>query len=271
MRPFLAYALAASVVLGVRPVLAQGDTSRVINAAPAKWHILANGFYSSADNGFGVWKGQDIRLLHSGTRFSPFANIGSQTRPNGTQGTFGAGSYITISPKMFAIVGVGSAPDNGVVLFPKLRTDASLFVSVPGLSGVLVSAGVTDLRFTDSRTGGQILSLGSMVYRGRGIYSAGLFLNKDRASGARSSSWQAGGQWGAQGSHWFGVGAAAGNEAYRILSVSGFDARFRTQSAYAFVSKWVTKGSGVGLRYDFENKIDVYNRHAFVLSYFVDF
>jgi len=67
------------------------------------------------------------------------------------------------------------------------------------------------------------------------------------------------------------AGVSAGNEAYQVLSASPFDARFKSQSALVFVSKWVTKSSGVGLRYDFENKVDVYHRNAFVLSYFVDF
>lgn len=242
-----------------------------MSAQPAKWHLIANTFYSSADNGFGVWRGEDVRLLYSGTRFSPFVNAGYQTRNNGTQATVGVGSYINITPWLFSIVGVGTAPDNGVVHFPRLRSDASLFAKVPGLPGVLASAGITDLRFTDPRAGGRIVSLGSIVYRGRGIYSASVFLNEDRASGANSSSWQAGAQWGTQGDFWVGVGGFAGNEAYRVLSATGFDARFRTQAVFGFVSKWITKGTGVGLRYDYENKIDVYNRNAFQLTYFVDF
>ena len=263
--------LAVCLVLGFRSASAQGDTVRVISAAPASWFVQVNGFYSQADNGFGVWRGLDVRLLHAGKRLSPFLNAGSQTRQEGTQTALGVGSYVTITPKIFAIVGAGMAPDHGVVFFPKLRTDAAIFVAVPGLKGVLASVGVTDLRFTDSRTGGQIWSLGSMVYRGRGIYSAGIFHVTDRASGDQSSSWQAGGQWGAQGRYWIGLGASAGTEAYRVLTATPFDARFRSQSALAFASKWVTKNSGVGLRYDFENKIDAYHRHAFVLSYFVAF
>jgi YaiO family outer membrane protein len=249
-----------------------GDSVRVVAPAkPASWHVLSTVYYSSADNGFGIWRGQDVRVLYSGTRVSPFLNLGSQSRPNGHQEAVGAGSYIVFTPWMFSIVGIGVAPDRGTVLFPKLRTDASLFVAVPGLKGVLMSAGMTDLRFTDARAGGRIFSLGPTIYHGRGIYSGAAYLNQDRASGARSHSWQAGGQWGAQGQYWIGGGIGSGNEAYRLLAATPFDARFRSQFASAFVSKWISKGTGVSVRLDVERKIDVFNRRAIGLTYFVDF
>lgn len=260
--------LLSPLSLGAQP----GDSARVIAPAkPASWHVQANAYYSSADNGFGVWRGQDVRLLYSGKRFSPFVSLGSQSRSNGHQEALGAGSYIVLTPWMFSIVGIGVAPDRGTVLFPRVRTDASLFVAVPGVKGVLMSGGLTDLRFTDPRAGGRIVSLGPTIYRGRGIYSGSIFLNQDRASGARSQSWQVGGQWGAQGQYWIGGGIGAGNEAYRLLSATPFDARFRSQFGSAFVSKWITKGTGVSVRVDVERKIDVFNRRAVGLSYFVDF
>jgi YaiO family outer membrane protein len=238
---------------------------------PAHWHLQVSSFYSKADNGFGVWQGQDARLLYSSKRLSPFVSVGTQTRPNGRQQTYGAGSYVNIAPWMYAIVGVGAAPDNGVVHFPKLRSDASLFIAVPKTKGVLLTTGITDLRYTDKRAGGQILSLGSMVYRGRGIYNAAVFFNEDRASGARSHAWQAGGQWGTQGKYWVGGSVGAGNEAYRLLAATPFDARFRSTFATAFASKWVTRSSGLSLRLDFERKVDTFNRQAVGLMYFVDF
>ncbi len=253
-----------------------GDSVRIVTPQPAAakaaaWHLQVSTFYSSADNGFGVWHGQDARLLYSSPKLSPFVSIGTQSRPNGRQQVYGAGSYINIAPWMYAIVGIGTAPDNGVVLFPKLRSDASVFVAVPKVKGVLVSGGITDLRYTDKRTGGQILSLGSMVYRGRGIYNASVYFNEDRASGARSQAWQAGGQWGSQGKYWVGGGVGSGNEAYRLLSATPFDARFRSQFVSAFATKWVTQGSGVTLRLDYERKVDVFNRRAIGLTYFIDF
>ncbi len=235
------------------------------------WNLQLSGYTSSADQGFGIWRGGDLRLLYSGSQFSPFASIGMQRRPEGVQQVIGVGSYVVLTKWLYSIVGYGAAADRGTVLFPKARADLSLHVAVPRVPGMLLSAGITDLRFTDPRSGGQILSVGSMYYRGRGIYTGTVRLNTDRASGAKSSSWQAGAQWGAQGKSWFGVGAGAGNEAYQVLSATPFDARFRSWSASVFWTTWVTTHTGIGLRYDFERKIDVYRRHALGLSTFVEF
>lgn len=248
------------------------DSARLV-APPtaAKWHLQMSSFHSTADNGFGVWRGGDVRLLYSAKRVSPFVSAGTQSRPGGRQENLAVGSYIVLTPWMYSIVGVGIAPDRGTVLFPRLRSDASVLVAVPKVKGLLVTTGFTDLRYKDARTGGRILSVGPMLYRGRGIYNASVFFNEDRASGANSSSWQAGGQWGTQGRFWIGGGVGAGNEAYRLLTATPFDARFRSQSASVFGSKWITRTSGVSLRLDYERKVDVFNRAAASVTYFVDF
>lgn len=268
-----ALALGAPALAAPTSLSAQArDSARVIAPdRPASWHLTASGYYSSATNGFGVWTGQDVRLLYSGSKASPWVSMGSQQRPDGHQEVLGVGSYITLTKWAFAIVGMGTAPEGTAVLFPRLRSDASLFVAVPKLPGVLISSGITDLRYKDSRAGGRIVSVGPTVYRGRGIYNGAVFFNKDRASGARSHAWQAGGQWGTQGRFWIGGGIGAGNEAYRLLSATPFDARFQSRFASAFVSKWVTPRSGVSVRLDYENKVDVFQRRAIGLSYFVDF
>jgi YaiO family outer membrane protein len=280
--PLLARLAAAGVVaLSLAPLVAMtpatvsgqsADSVRVRRpASQANWHLQLSNFYSSATDGYGVWQGQDVRLLYSGKRMSPFVNAATQSRPNGRQAAYGAGAYVVLTPWMYSIVGVGVAPAAEAVLFPRVRSDVSLFASVPKLSGVLMSAGFTDLRFEDDRAGGQIVSVGSTVYRGKGIYSGALFFNRDRASGAPSRSWQLGGQWGAQGQYWLGASVGVGNEAYRLLSATPFDARFENRFVTAFASKWITARTGATLRLDYERKVDVFHRRAVQLMYFVDF
>ena len=266
-------ALALTAITLPATVAAQAsDSVRVARPpAPANWHLQVSTFYSSATDGYGVWEGQDARLLYSGKRISPFVNAATQKRPNGRQEAYGAGAYVVLTPWMYSIVGVGVAPTTNAVLFPRIRSDASVFVAVPKLKGVLVSTGFTDLRFEDEQAGGQILSLGSTVYRGKGIYSGALFFNRDRASGAQSRSWQLGGQWGAQGQYWLGGSLGVGNEAYRLISTTPFDARFENRFVTAFASKWITPRTGVTLRLDYERKVDVFHRRAAQLMYFVDF
>lgn len=258
---------------GTAPLGAQrADSVRMAQPpAPANWHLQVSTFHSSADNGFGIWQGQDARLLYSGKRLSPFVNVATQRRPNGRQESYGAGAYVVLTPWAYSIVGVGLAPTTDAVLFPRLRSDASLFVAVPGVKGVVVSTGFTDLRFDDAQAGGRIVSLGSMVYRGKGIYSGAVFFNRDRASGAPSRSWQLGGQWGAQGQYWLGGSLGIGNEAYRLISATPFDARFENRFVSAFASKWFTARTGATLRLDFERKVSVFDRRAAQLMYFVDF
>ena len=266
--------LRCAAVLGWPGVLVaqSADSARaVVPTTSADWHLQTTAFYSSANNGYGIWRGGELRLLHSGPRFSPFVNIGTQSRPNGRQEALGVGSYVVLTPWAYSIVGVGTAPDRGTVLFPRIRSDASLFLAAPGVRGLILSVGVTDLRFSDPRAGGTILSLGTIFYHGRGIYSGAVFANHDRASGARSTAWQAGAQWGGQGTYWLGVGVGSGNEAYRLLSATPFDARFRSNSASAFGSKWITARSGFTVRFDFEQKVNVFDRRAAALIYFVDF
>ena len=274
--PFASLRTVAFVTLLVlAPVVAaaqSSDSARLVTpTTPARWHLQATSFYSDADNGFGVWRGNDVRLLYSAKWLSPFVSAGTQSRPEGGQEVFGVGSYVVLTPWMYAIVGMGSAPNRGTVLFPKLRSDASLFVAMPKAKGLLLTTGLTDLRYEDPRAGGTIISVGPMLYRGRGIYNASVFFNRDRASGVRSMSWQSGGQWGTQGRFWVGGGVGSGNEAYRVLAATPFDARFRSQFVSLFGSKWINSRSGLTLRLDYERKVQVFHRRAAGLTYFVDF
>ena len=93
MRPSsIGPALAACLLVAIRTISGQNDTSRVVTAAPAHWHAQANLSYSEADNGYGAWRGYDVRLLYSGKGFSPFVNVGTQSRQNGAQTALGVGA-----------------------------------------------------------------------------------------------------------------------------------------------------------------------------------
>jgi YaiO family outer membrane protein len=272
--PLALAALALAMVASLAPPALAQDAA----AAPAPprdtsrrpFHLEIDGFYQSLDHGYGAWRGVDVRLQYASPRFTPFAFASSQTRDEGTQVNVGAGSYITLGPRLFAIVGASTAPENGVVLYPELRADASLYVGVPGVDGLLVSGGLTEIRYSQAGYGGRIASLGSMFYRGRGIYSGVVRFNSDRASGLHSRSYLAAGQWGEQGRYWVGASVGGGNEAYQALAASPFDARFDSRSASAFLQAWVTRAQGVTLRYDFERKLRTYTRNGITVGYFVE-
>jgi YaiO family outer membrane protein len=281
-RPLVLGAIAAALTAPPAPVAAQPTDSAaatpsqppaVVSSRPVlpPWTVTLSGYVNAVDNGFGTWRGQDLRILHTGRLLSPFVQASTQTRPGGRQAALTAGSYVTLTRNLYVVAAMGVAPDRGVVLFPRRRSDLTLFLIVPRFEDLVVGGGVTDVRYTDPRIGGTIGNLTSTLYRRRAIYSATTYVNRDRASGALSGAWQVNAQWGQQERHWVGAGIGAGNEAYRLLLDVPFDARFSSRSATLWATKWLAADFGVTLRAEVEQKLDVYWRKGLSLSLFTEF
>jgi YaiO family outer membrane protein len=234
------------------------------------FHLEIDGFYHALTREYGSWRGGDIRLMYATPRATPFLFLSTQTRDEGSQQSAGIGSYITLNRWLYTIVGVSIAPDDDVVLYPRVRADASAYATVPGVRGLVASVGLTEIRYAGA-AGGRIVSVGPMYYGGRGIYSGVLRLNTDRVSGAHSASGLVGGQYGTQGRYWVGGSVSLGKEAYAALSATPFDVRFTSAGASLFASAWVARHQGVTARYDLEHKRQAYHRHGVTLSYFIDF
>jgi YaiO family outer membrane protein len=211
--------------------------------------------------------------MYVSPRLTPFVFASTQARDvaaaPGSQQSYGAGSYVTFTPRLSALVSASAAPGSDVELYPRRRLDATLIAGVPGVTGLLWTGGITDIRFAHD-AGGRIISTGPILYLGRGIYSAVARFNRDRLSGAQSHSFLAAGQYGAQGSYWVGGSLGGGNEAYQVLAATPFDARFESRGASAFLQKWVTRRQGFTARYDFEHKLKTYHRNGVAASYFVE-
>src|SRR5438874_13159958 len=153
---FLAFFLA--VLPGLLGAQA-GDTARVLAPSTPRatpFHLELGTYYNSLDNGYGAWRGVDVRLMYATPVATPMISVGSQTRDAGTQQVVSVGSYVTFARWVYGIFGVSVAPKrDSIVLFPKLRWDASLLGNVPGIPGMLISAGYTDLRY-DAPGGGDV-------------------------------------------------------------------------------------------------------------------
>jgi len=275
-RARLPFPIAAFVLLLVTGQVCSAQASDSLRAAPRRipFHLEVGGFLQSLDRGYGTWRGGDVRLQWSSPRATPFIFASTQTRDAGatpgTQRNFGLGSYVTLSPWLYAVLGASAAPDRGIVLYPRVRTDAALVGAVSGVRGLLFSAGLTDIRYA-AGAGGRIASVGPFLYHGRGIYNAVVRFNRDRASGARSHSVLISGQYGTQGHYWVGGSLGGGNEAYQVLGATPFDARFESRGLSVFGQRWIARSQGLSLRYDFENKLHTYHRNGATLTYFVDF
>lgn len=212
-----------------------------------------------------------MRLFYTTPRATPILSISRQTNGSGSQFDFGLASYITLSDRYYAIVGVSHAPDRGTVLFPKTRLDASLLGNVPSVRGLVLSAGVTSIYGSTRNSGGTIFSAGSLYYRGRAISSAVLRLNRDRQGGAISRSEQIGTQYGEQGRYWIGASFTHGTEAYQLGGAVPFDVRFEGIGASAFAQLWISGKQGLAIRYDYEHKYTAFVRAGGAITYFVDF
>jgi YaiO family outer membrane protein len=256
--------------IALAPLCAGAQTGGGADARPTPFHLEVGAFYHALTRDYGSWRGADVRLMYATPKVTPFVFFSTQTRKEGTQQSGGVGSYVTLNRWLYAILGMSVAPNDDVVLYPKVRGDASLYANVPGVRGLLFSAGLTEIRF-GGEAGGRIVSVGPMWYHGHGIYNGVLRVNTDRASGAHSASGLVGGQYGMQGRYWIGGNVGYGKEAYSVLSATPFDVRFTSASASLFASKWIAQHQGLTLRYEIEHKRHAYHRNGVTLSYFVDF
>ena len=263
-----------ALALTARAATAQApDSVRRAPGSSAPFRLEVGAFLQSLDNGYGTWRGGEARLMWTSPRVTPFAYAATQSRdiPSGTtsQPSVGLGTYVTFTPGLSAIASASAAPRRDVELYPRSRLDAALIAAVPGVRGLLITGGITELRFAGD-AGGRILSTGPILYVGHGIYSIVARFNHDRLSGANSKSFLAAGQYGTQGNYWIGGSLGGGNEAYQVLAATPFDARFESRGASAFLQKWVAHHQGFTLRYDFEHKLKTYHRNGVTASYFIE-
>ena len=69
------------------------------------------------------------------------------------------------------------------------RFDAAGFLSIPQVKGLVVSAGLTEIRPYRHADGGRILSAGGIYYTRVGIFSGNVNFNESLPSGLRSTSY----------------------------------------------------------------------------------
>jgi YaiO family outer membrane protein len=227
-------------------------------------------FYQALDNGYGDWQGAGVRVSYTSPRVSPFVGISVQHRDAGSQASVGVGSYVTLDPHSYVIVGVSGAPAGDVVLFPKMRYDIGLFSDTRVIPGLVWGAGVTQISFGGGSTG-TILSTGPILYRGPLIMSGSLRLNHDGVGGENSLSGEVGGQYGAQGNYWLGGRVGYGREAYEILATTPLAVHFTDVNSSVFYQKWVTTKTAVIGRVNYEHKLTAYRSWGLELGYRVEF
>jgi YaiO family outer membrane protein len=257
----------------VPPSADQGPVEAVPQAEP--YYIELGGFDNFVNNNYGQWRGATGRIIFRhlkgdvGKHFVPIVSFATQTRPYGSQVTFGLDSYILFNKWFYMIAGIGGSPPGGAVLFPQLRYGATGLITIPGVPGLVGTVGAAQIRLGDGSYG-NIYSVGGLYYRGRAIWSGYLSFNENYPGTVGSKSGGVAVQYGAEKHYWIGAGLAGGRIAYETIALRPLDVRYQSLGPNFFFQKWITPKWGVILKYDYQDALGFYERHGVAASIFFE-
>lgn len=256
------------------PVQGPVETGPIPQAEP--YYIELGGFTNFVNNNYGQWSGASGRIMFRHLKgdfakhFTPIFSFATQTRPAGSQATFGLDSYITFNKWFYMIAGVGGSPSGSAILFPQIRYGATGLITIPGeVKGLVGTLGFAQIRLGDGSYG-DIYSVGGMYYRGRAIWSGYLSFNENYPGSFASKSGGVAVQYGAEKHYWIGAGMAGGRIAYETISLRPLDVRYPSYGPNFFFQKWITPKWGVILKYDYQDAVNFYQRNGVSASIFFE-
>lgn len=252
------------------PRHADAQSSDVAAPTRAPFSVDVGAFHESLDNGYSDWDGVDARVMYTGSPASPFASASTQRRREGSQTSYGLGSYLTINRHFYTIADFSVATGGTAVFYPRLRWNVSLVSDTRVVPGLVLVTGYSNFSFGGGSSG-SIVSVGPIWYHGPLILSGAVHVNHDDAGGATTASGEVGGQYGAEGRQWLGASLSGGREAYEILAVNPLDVRFTNVGGALFYERWLTTRTAVTARVEYQDKRTAYQRRGLTLSYHVAF
>jgi len=239
-----------------------------------RYYIELGGFTNFVNNHYGQWSGAQGRIMFRHLKgdllkhFTPILSFATQTRPTGSQATFGLDSYITFNKWFYMLAGVGGAP-GAANLWPTWRFGATGFITVPDVKGLVASVGAAQIRGAFGQYG-NIYSVGGLYYHGHAIWSGYLSFNEAYPGAIPSKSGGMAVQYGAEKHYWIGVGAGGGHIAYQTISLQPLNVRFSSFGPNFYYQKWITPKWGVIMRYDYQDEMMAYVRHGIAASVFFE-
>lgn len=242
---------------------------------PAEHHekellIELGGFTNFTSNHYGQWSGANAKVMYRGAKhFAPIFGFASQTRPDGTQTTFGIDSYVLVNKRFYAIAGIGGSPKGSAVLWPKLRYGGTGLITIPRVKGLVGTVGASKI-WGERGAYDAMLSAGAMYYRGRSIWSGHISFNRNHPGNVPSKSGGVAVLYGTHKKYWIGAGFSGGRIAYQAASLTPFDVRFVTFGPTLSYTKWVTPNRGFSVRYDYQHQVNAYQRHGIAVSVFFE-
>ena len=245
--------------------------------APMPMRLEVGTYHSYAGKDYGYWRGADAQLwIRYSTKFIPVLMIDTQTRPGGTQQSFGFFSYMNWTKSFYTTQGMSFAPQLSPfgtpqpIFFPKQRYDGKAYFKVPSNPSLVLDAGITYLDY-GGVTKGQIFSGGFIYYPKKMVIDGNLFINHNQPGGKVSAAGSASMQYGREGKYWLGATISGGHEAYRSMGATPVDVNLNGYSAQVFFRKWISRHTGFVLSVDHQTKFSAYSRIGMAGKMFFEF
>ena len=238
------------------------------------YYIELGGFTNFVSGNYGQWSGGQGRIMFRHLKgdfakhFVPILSFATQTRPTGTQATFGLDSYILFNKWFYMLAGVGGAPGDQNI-WPSLRYGATGYITIPDTKGLVASVGAAQVRSTSGQYG-NIYSVGGLYYHGRAIWSGYLSFNDEFPGNITSKSGAMAVQYGAEKHYWIGFGMSGGRIAYQTIALQPLNVRLESFGPNFFYQKWITRNWGVIFKYDYQDELTAYTRHGIQASIFFE-
>jgi YaiO family outer membrane protein len=233
-------------------------------------NVELGGSSNFVNNGYGTWKTLSGRFTFlGGKRFTPSLGFSTQKRPYGSQTNLGMDTYIGGTKWFYMIAGVAGSPGGSAELYPKLSYGITGLFSLPRPNGLVATLAAAQLH-GEKGTYGRILTVGGLYYHGKSIWSANLSFNRTYPGAMASKSGNVGVQYGANNKYWVGAGIGGGRVAYKVVSLYPLDVRSYSFGPTIFLQKWITKKSGIIVRYGYQDYLDFFQSHGVEIKVFFE-
>ncbi len=232
---------------------------------------------SYAGKNYGYWRGADAELwIRYSAKFIPVLTINTQTRPGGTQESYGFFSYMNWTKNFYTTQGLSFAPQLSAfgtpqpIFFPKQRYDGKAYFKLPSEPKLVLDAGITYLDYGGTIKS-EIFSAGFIYYPPKMVIDGNLFVNHNQPGGMVSAAGSVSAQYGREGKYWLGATVSGGHEAYRYFAAQPVDVNLNGYSASVFFRKWITRRTGFVLGLDHQTKFTAYSRIGATAKMFFEF
>jgi YaiO family outer membrane protein len=232
------------------------------------------GYTGQVNQGLGNWRGAEGQLwIRASKRIVPVLTFDSQTRPTGTQQNLGGMAIINWSPGFYTVQGVSASTvssGGGPRYFPGQRYDLRGYWKTALDPNFLVSGGYSRVNYGGG-IGADMPSLGFLLYKGRLVTEGIAYVVKNNPGSFYSGSATLSSMYGREGKYWIGATVGAGREVHRVVFVNPREVRLNSVSVYAFARKWITRHTGLIVFFDFQNRLDFYQRAGGGVRWFWEF